>query len=75
MSVRVQRKMCTIFKRTDEEKKLHNMSKELVEAQEKLASTTKELNSTKKQLKSLTSDIEKIKEALAVNDSSEEESK
>lgn len=69
MPVRVKRKMCTIYKRTEEEKKVHNMNRELEEAREKLASTTKELDKAKKELKNLSKDIADIKAAMAANSS------
>lgn len=71
MPIRVKRKMCTIYKRTEEEKRSHNMVRELEEARKKLASTTEELDRTKKELKSISKDIMDIKAAMAGNSSKE----
>ena len=60
MPIRVPRKICTIYKRTEEEKKVHAMGRELEETKSKLASTTKELDSTKKQLSNLSKRLDAL---------------
>jgi hypothetical protein len=68
MPTRVSRPFCTVFKRTDDEKKLHAMGKELSETQNQLAQAMNTIESMSKEMSA-------IKNLLANQNKSTEETK
>lgn len=64
MSIRVPKKICVIYKRTEEEKRIHSMGKELDKTKKSLDDTSKELEYAKLMIDSLTDEINDIKKSI-----------
>lgn len=61
MPIRKEKRFCTIFTRTEAEKKAANVSKELDSTKEELNKTSEELEITKKALEALAKEVEDLK--------------
>lgn len=61
MPTRVSRPFCTVFKRTDDEKKLHKMGKELDETKGQLSSAMSTIETMSKRMEELEKLLKKSK--------------
>ena len=65
MSVKVRKPFCVMFRRTEGEKKMANMSKDLDKTKETLASTNESLEKAMEIIKQLQAQVETLKKSNA----------